>query len=99
VETASGAIYKLPDAAWSRRVSGTFGNQLAVEDPARAHAVLTARGDCYTVSVRAPVASPHGADALCRQFAGGGRQGAAGIDALPAREFEGFAAAFKQTFC
>ena len=98
METARGAIYALPDAAWSRRVSGTFGNQLAAENPARAHAVLTTRGDCYTVSVRAPVAMPQGADALCRQFGGGGRQGAAGIDALQAREFERFVAAFNKAY-
>jgi hypothetical protein len=96
--TASCAVYVLPDAAWSRRVSGTFGNQLATASPARAHAVLTEQGGGYAVSVRAPVAAPRGADALCRRFAGGGRQGAAGIDALPAGEFARFMDAFKETY-
>jgi hypothetical protein len=93
-----GAIYVLPDAAWSRRVNGTFGNQLAGAHPERAHAVLTARGGDFAVSVRAPLATARGADALCRRFAGGGRQGAAGIDSLPAGEYERFVAAFMQAF-
>jgi hypothetical protein len=79
------AIYTLPDAAWSRRVRGAFGNHLANRHPRLAHAILTpnAQGG-YTVSVRAPRVAPAGADALCRQFAsGGGRAAAAGIDHLP----------------
>jgi len=40
----------------ARRISGVFGNQLAVESPAQAHAVLTAKPDGgYVVSVRAPM--------------------------------------------
>ena len=98
-QSARSALYVLPDAAWSRRVNGTFGNQLAAAHPERAHAVLTRRGGGYAVSVRAPVANPRGADELCRQFAsGGGRLAAAGIDALPQSEFERFAAAFRQAF-
>jgi hypothetical protein len=80
-------------------VNGTFGNQLAGAHPQRAHAVLTARGTGYAVSVRAPVAAPRGADDLCRQFAsGGGRQGAAGIDLLPASELDRFVATFKKAY-
>ena len=97
--TAQCAIYVLPDAAWCRRVNGTFGNQLAAAHAERAHAVLTARGAGYAVSVRAPVAAPHGADELCRQFAGGGgRQGAAGIDVLPASELGRFVDAFNKAY-
>ena len=92
------AVYVLPDTAWSRRVSGTFGNDLAGTHPGRAHAVLTASGSDYAVSVRAPVAIPRGADELCRQFAGGGRQGAAGIDRLPASDYERFVQAFMRAF-
>ncbi len=98
VSTAGGEIYVLPDGAWSRRVSGTFGNQLATADPARAHAVLTAGARGFAVSVRAPMGAPRNADVLCRQFGGGGRQGAAGIDFLPDAEFERFVAAYGQTF-
>lgn len=97
-ETAGGAIYVLPDATWSRRVNGTFGNELATANRARAHAVLTTHGGGYAVSVRAPVAQPQGADALCRQFGGGGRQGAAGIDKLPAGDYARFVTAFGQAF-
>ena len=39
---------------------------------ARAHAILTWRTGGFAVSVRAPLAAPRGADALCRQFDSGG---------------------------
>lgn len=94
-EDAGSVVYLLPDAAWSRRVSGTFAHALAAESPQRAHAVLTPdRRDGYTVSVRAPRARPQGADSLCREFGGGGRSGAAGIDHLPVRALEDFIARF-----
>lgn len=94
------ALIVLPDAAWSRRVSGVLGNRLAQREPGRAHALLTARREGgYLVSVRAPVERPTGADVLCRQFeTGGGRAGAAGIDHLPASELERFARAFSDAF-
>lgn len=89
------AVFVLPDAAWSRRVSGTFAHTLAAGATARAHAVLTpnAKGG-YTVSVRAPRTAPQGADSFCRGFGGGGRSGAAGIDHLPASERDTFVARF-----
>ena len=92
------ALYLLPEAAWSRRVSGSFGNLLALEHAQRAHAVLTRAESGYRVSVRAAANRPQGAAALCRQFGGGGRQGAAGIDLLPEGELERFAAAFRKAF-
>jgi len=93
------AVYALPDAAWSRRVSGAYGNRLARHDPQRAHAVLVARGAEYVVSVRAPVARPTGASALCKQFAtGGGREAAGGINHLPQRDVERFIAAFRAAY-
>jgi hypothetical protein len=77
------SVVMLPDAPWSRRVLGTFANELATTDPRRAHAVLREQADgSYTVSLRAPITSPHGADAIARQFGGGGRASAAGIDHL-----------------
>lgn len=83
----------LPDAAWSRRVVGSFANVLAAQAPASAHAVLQAdRHGGHVVSVRAPLAAPGGADALCRRFGGGGRAGAAGIDHLPPDERQRFIA-------
>ena len=90
------AVYILPDAAWARRVSGVFSNDLANGAPARGHAVLTERADgSYLVSVRAPLANKVGADELCRRFpTGGGRQAAAGINELPADRLDEFIAQF-----
>jgi hypothetical protein len=97
---ASGRIFMLPAAKWARRISGVFGNQLAVESPAQAHAVLTAKpGGGYVVSVRAPQLAKSGADELCSQFdSGGGRKGAAGINHLPDAELGRFIALFFKTF-
>lgn len=87
LDTRAAAAFELPDTAWARRVSGILANQLAHEHPERAHAVLTpAAGDKYTVSIRAPLHRPVGADSLCRQFGGGGRAAAGGINGLPADE-------------
>lgn len=95
-----GAIFGLPDAAWSRRISGVFGNALAQRSPRRAHAVLTRKiTGTWLVSVRAPLATRTGADDLCRRFAtGGGRQAAAGINDLPDHEVDRFIAAFHGVF-
>jgi hypothetical protein len=94
--SADADAWVLPDEPWSRRVSGTFANRLALAEPHRAHAVLTpsSRGG-FTVSVR----SPERADAIaasdfCRRYAGGGRATAAGIDHLDARAVDEFIDAF-----
>ncbi|KVW96889.1 hypothetical protein [Thiobacillus denitrificans] len=96
----TGRIFMLPAEKWARRISGVFGNQLAVESPAQAHAVLTAKaGGGYLVSVRAPLIARSGADDLCSQFdSGGGRRGAAGINYLPDAELGRFIALFFKTF-
>jgi len=93
------ALYLLPDAAWSRRVNGIFGNRLAQAHVKRAHAVLVSKSGGYTVSVRAPVLNPRGADELCARFAsGGGRAGAGGINRLPASELATFVDAFRAAY-
>ncbi len=93
------AVFILPDAAWSRRVNGIFGNRLAQSHPRRAHAVLVKKAGGYTVSVRAPLVRPQGADELCTKFeSGGGRKSAAGINLLPDSELQRFVAAFRETF-
>ncbi len=95
-----GDVYVLPDAPWSRRVSGTLANSLAAGAPDRAHAVLTpdSRGG-YGVSIRAPRASPTGALALARRFeTGGGREAAAGIDHLPVGNLAAFMEQFDAAF-
>lgn len=94
-EAPRAALYVLPDAAWSRRVCGVLASHLARRAPAQAHAVVSPRGKAFQVSVRAPLQSPRGAAALCRAYpSGGGREGAAGINHLPAAELERFAARF-----
>ena len=81
---------------------GCLANELANSQPQRTHAVLKLHGTgtgmgAYEVSVRAPLASPSGADALCSRFGGGGRARAAGIDGLPTADLERFLAAFAST--
>ena len=93
-------VYILPDEAWARRISGVFGNELANQNPARAHAVLSynAQGG-YQISVRAPLTMNTGADELCSSFpTGGGRKSAAGINHLPLNELSAFIAAFAQKY-
>lgn len=99
-ETKNGAIVVLDDAAWARRISGSYGNILSTETPRRAHAILTQNKEAsYMVSIRAPKNSPAGADQLCLQFpTGGGRAAAAGINALPHADLEKFTAAFSAAF-
>jgi len=96
----AGRVFILPAEKWARRISGVYGNQLAVESPAQAHAVLTAKpGGGYLVSVRAPLVAKSGADELCSQFdTGGGRKAAAGINHLPESEFGRFIAGFYTVF-
>ena len=69
------AVFLLPDEAWARRVSGVYSNDLATNNPGRAHAVLTVKDNGnYLISVRAPMNNKRGAAELCMQFpTGGGR--------------------------
>jgi len=93
------ALYILPDAAWSRRVNGVFGNRLAQAEPQRAHAVLVTRADGFAVSVRAPRNKPVGAETLCLKFpTGGGRQAAAGINRLAQDDFARFVDEFRSAY-
>ena len=80
----SAVLHLLPDAAWARRVSGSFANHVLNMDPTRAHAIATPRPDTgqLQVSLRLPRDSTASAHELVRPFGGGGRRGAAGIDAL-----------------
>lgn len=96
----STAVFIFPEDAFARRVSGVYANDLAQQNPNRAHAMLsTLPGDGYLVSVRAPLANKTGADELCRQFeTGGGRKAAAGINFLPACDLDKFTDAFKNQF-
>jgi len=101
--TKSGVVIGLADSAASRRASGTYGNQLAQENPDRAHAILTAQdtdaGAGYLVSIRAPLSNRMGADTLAMQFeTGGGRAAAAGINHLAQSDLVDFIKAFQSAF-
>ena len=98
-ETEAVAVFLLPQAAWSRRVSGVFGNDLANRAQSRAHAVLTSQENGYLVSVRAPLDRRTGADEVCRRFeTGGGRAAAAGINHLPEEQLNDFIEAMQTAF-
>jgi len=94
------AVYVLPDASWARRASGALANRLARSAPARAHAMLSPNSSGgMQVSVRAPVARPSGAAALCLDYAtGGGREAAAGINHLPMESVGDFTDRFIRYF-
>jgi hypothetical protein len=98
--TDNTAIFIFPNDPFARRISGVYANELAQQNPDRAHALLSEIEDgSYLVSVRAPVNNRTGADELCRQFeTGGGRKAAAGINKLPATDLETFATAMNAQF-
>jgi len=98
--TDHAALLILPDAAWARRVSGVYSNDLTNQYPDRAHAVLTEKtGGGYLISVRAPLNRKKGADELCRKFpTGGGRAAAAGINDLPVDQLPVFFEVFRKQF-
>jgi hypothetical protein len=99
-ENDSARIFRFPAASWSHRAAGVFSNEKAREMAARAHALVVDNGDgTFMVSVRAPLANRQGAVALCRRFpTGGGREAAAGINALPGAQLGAFIDAFLQTW-
>lgn len=94
------AVYILPKAVWSRRVSGVFGNYLANQNPDCAYAVLSHNSQGgFLISVRAPLNNKTGADELCSSFAtGGGRKAAAGINHLSQAELQTFIDAFADQY-
>ena len=74
IQSSVGRVFLFPNDAWSRRVSGTFSNQVARECPELAHAILVELPDAtFLVGVRAPIERPYGADTLCLKFSGGGK--------------------------
>ena len=93
------AFVVMPETGWSRRVVGAYANSLAQGEPDTAHAILVSKANGYLVSIRAPVANPTGASLVARQFdSGGGREGAAGIDILPASELDRLLEAMRNVF-
>ena len=85
---------ELEDAAWARRISGVYGNELANENVNKAIIVLTKNADdSYRVSLRAPINNKQGAGDICSMYqTGGGRAAAAGINHLPNTQLNDFIA-------
>ena len=83
---------QLPNEAWSKRISGTYGNRLSKENPDKAVVIATDNPDgTLTISLRAPKSKPHGASTICsRHPSGGGRESAAGVNALEVEQLEDF---------
>ena len=98
--SASAAVAILPAAAWARRVSGVFANELANRAPERAHALLTRKPEGgYLVSIRAPLMRKTGADTFCRRYpGGGGRSAAGGINHLSEAQLAAFVDDFQAFF-
>ena len=99
-QTEKVAVYVLPDEIWSKRINGVFGNELANNNPDRAHAVISMNSQqAYQVSVRAPLSNKIGADELCSSFpTGGGRKAAAGINHLEIEDLATFISAFEEKY-
>ncbi|MBY5990803.1 DHH family phosphoesterase [Ferrimonas balearica] len=100
VSTPNCLVVRLPDEAWVHRVNGVLANRLANEGPQRAVALVSELPEgALRISLRAPLARPQGADALCRQFeGGGGRARAAGINALPEAQLPRFIERMQRAF-
>ena len=97
VDLPAAKAFVVPEAAFARRFAATWANDRALERPAEALAVLHAQsGGSFRVSLRAPrEGGPFpAASELAREFGGGGRKLAAGIDALPADQLHRFAERF-----
>ena len=93
-------VVELPNTPWANRISGTYGNILAAQN--RDKAIVIASNnlhDSLTISLRAPKNNPYGAADICSQFVtGGGREGAAGINALATAELSQFVALVSKTY-
>ncbi len=94
------AVFILPNEKWARRVSGVYSNDLANQNPDRAHAVLTEKAEGnYLVSIRAPLSNKQGANEIVGQFpTGGGRAAAAGINDLPVDQLAKFIDVFNNYY-
>jgi len=80
----SAVVVFMPEAAWSRRVAGTFANELSRRHAHRTVALLVRSGTGYQVSLRAPEHGESAVHLLARQFdSGNGRARSAGIQFLP----------------
>ncbi len=93
-------IYVLPDQAWARRISGNFANQIKYQLPDTNVAILSHKESGFQVSIRSAKPDSKPAVNFAKTFeTGGGRAGAAGINLLPATEFDYFSKRFIEYFC
>ncbi|MCK4841562.1 MAG: DHH family phosphoesterase [Methylococcales bacterium] len=99
-ETDKAAVYLLPDEIWSRRINGVFSNELANNNPDKAHAVVSFNAENgYQINVRAPLNNKTGADELCGSFpTGGGRKAAAGINHMEINDLPSFISEFEAKY-
>ena len=99
-DTSAVKVIRFPDAPWANRIMGEYANALANQYPNKAHALVTPTSEgLFTISVRAPKSNKQGASAVCKQFAtGGGREAAAGINALPADQLDTFIDVLQQYY-
>ncbi len=97
----------MPNEKWARRINGVLGNELANQFPNRAHAVLTEHEEnvngitfnekpVYQARICVSKNNSIGVDEVATQLTGGGRKGAAGVDALPASSVQ---LLMKAVFC
>jgi hypothetical protein len=83
VETERLLAVRLPDAAWARRVVGSYANRLIRRHPGRLCAIMLPNArQTLSVSLRTPENFGPGADRLARRYGGDGRSEAAGINDL-----------------
>ena len=93
--SAHAEVWRLPDAGWARRVSGTLANRLAALRPSCAFAVLTPSRGAVKASVRVPLGHSWSAARFCMRYPmGGGRALAAGIDRIERGDVDAFVADF-----
>lgn len=91
-DSAAVLAVQLDNAPWAARISGSYGNILAAENPAKAVVIASSNADgSLTISLRAPKNNPRGAADICSRFpTGGGREGAAGINTLDPSQLSRF---------
>lgn len=98
-EVQGAKVYRVPDAAWARRLGATLVNRWVRENPESGFAIFQQRSEGgYLVSLRSPQQGPRmqwDAARFAADFpTGGGRVQAAGINALPENLFEACAERF-----
>jgi hypothetical protein len=93
-------VLELESAAWARRISGVYGNELANDNPDKAIVVLTKNEDAtYRVSLRAPINNKQKAGDICSNFeTGGGREAAGGVNSLPSEMLDMFLGRVKSDY-